>query len=311
MSARERLFVRPALRPGSLRVANRLAPCLLAPCLLAPCLLAPCLLALCLLAPSVSFPASASAQPASGDPLARADAAFEEGRVAEAGRAYEDAIESGALDPDGLARASLRLGIVCALGSEDARAGRHFANALALAPSLPTPEGLSDALAARFEALRSAREGRRVRVVVEVSGEDAPIGVDVRDAPPGLVRTIEIEGTGLRRTHAWDGVRIDFDVPSASRPIAARALDAHGNVIASAGARAAVSNEQSTLTVPALVEPVLAQPGLAAETAPDETPLIESPWLWIAVGVVAIAVGVVIGVTASGDRYVLNAPVVR
>lgn len=240
------------------------------------------LLALCLTA------APAALGAAQADPIGEAEAAFEEGRHEDAERLYRAALESGRLAPPGLARVHLRLAELAALGSTGA-ADRHARFALALDPSLALPETIAI----------DARPTRAARVVLEISGDDAPIGVRVADAPDGLVRVLEVRGAGFERTLSWDGEAREVDPPAEARPIEVRALDAHGNLVAQAG-RAAPPPEP---------EP---EPGPTPEAAASEdTPAIESPWFWVGVGLVVVGVAVAIALSATGTRYLLDAPGIR
>jgi hypothetical protein len=49
----------------------------------------------------------------------------------------------------------------------------------------------------------------------------------------------------------------------------------------------------------------------SGEPAAGGPSLVENPWLWVVVGVVVLGVGLAVGVSASGERFVLDAPVVR
>lgn len=227
-------------------------------------------------------------------PLDAADRAYDEGRIADARRAYEEALELGTLEPSLLVRAYVRLGILAALAGEDALSQRYFEHALALDPVRDTPEELSPRLRARFEVLRAARGGQRV--VLAIDEADDALVLSVRHAPVGLAHGLVVRGAGgFERREAWQGRPVRIEVPDRAGPIEAQLLDVHGNRLARAGARLA---------------PVL------AVTLPEEPErrgrnLLESPWLWVAVGAIVIGIGVTIGVGASGDRYRLEAPVVR
>lgn len=239
----------------------------------------------------------AAAPAAAQDALAGADRAYDEGRLRDAAVAYDDALAAGGLDPARLVRAHLRLGVLSALGGELDRTERHFAAALALDPTRDAPEELSPELRARFEALREARGGRRLSLSLE--REDGAIVITVRDAPEGLARTLEAAGGTWRERVEWTGAPLRLEPPPEALPIEAVLFDAHGNRLARAGARTAPA---------ALVE---ASAPLAPGEATGGRNLLESPWLWVAVGAILIGIGVAIAVSASGDRYLLQPPVVR
>ncbi len=236
-------------------------------------------------------PGRAAAQ----DSLAAADRAYDDGHLQEAAREYGDALATGALDPAALVRAHVRLGVLAALEGDTAAMERHFTVALALDPVRDAPEELSPDLAARFDTLRDAREGRRLALAIDRT-DAAGLQLEVRDAPEGLVRTIVVRGGGdWERRFAWEGEPIAIDPPAVALPVEADALDAQGNRLARAGARIAAP------VIVRVEEPIEApRPGDGARN------LIESPWLWVVVGAVILGVAVAVGVSASGDRYLLE-----
>lgn len=237
---------------------------------------------------------------AQGPSLAEAARAFEEGRFAEAGRAYADALAEPGHEPAELLQIHLRLGIIAALGGDDPAI--HFAIALALDPVLDPPVELSPELRARFEALREAREGRRLSVRIEE--HEARRTVSVHDAPGGLVVALRVRGAGgYERRVPWAGAPIELSAPP---PFWIEALDAHGGVLARAG------DWQSTLSPAAAAATAQRTPPEATPAPPAREPsLIESPWLWIAVAIVVTGVAVAIAFSASGDRWTLGAPILR
>jgi hypothetical protein len=210
-----------------------------------------------------------------------ADRAYDEGRFAEAGRAYEDALATGALDPSGLAHVHLRLGVIAALGGDAALVDRHFVIALAIDPALEAPAELDPARRARFEAMR----GERVRVHAERTG------IVIEGAPAELALSIEARGEGWNRRFPWEGTRITIAPPASALPIDVRLVDPHGNGVA-----------RGRIEAPRVIEPPRTDSG-------EE--IIESPWLWVAIGVILLGVGLAIGFSASGERFVLGAPVIR
>lgn len=266
--ARERLQQRPALRSGALRV-GALAALLLA------------------------LPLAAAPARAQHDPIGDAEAAFAEGRHEDAEGLYRQALQSGRLAPPGLARVYLRLAELAALGSTG-DAARLLGFALALDPALDVPASLGPV----------EPPTRGVRVVLEVSDDDAPIGLRVADAPDTLVRVLEVRGRGFERTLSWDGEPREVDPPADARPIEVRALDTHGNLVAQAGRLAPEEPAPAPTPDPDLTpEP--------EEPAEEGTPAIESPWFWVGVGLVVVGVAVAVAFSASGTRYVLDAPVIR
>jgi len=312
--------------------------------------------------------ACAAAAAAQRSPLEAADVAYARGALGEAGRGYEDALATGSLGPAQLVRAHLRLGVLAALGAEDARAERHFRAALALDPLVEVPDELNLDWRARFEALRRARGGRPLRVVQSV--EERRVVLSVRDAPPGLARTLEVRAGAWGRRFPWEGRPIPVTPPEA--PVQAVVLDAYGNRLASApaggeaqaasrtvpearpsaaaeggpgtggpearpsaaagggpsrasGARGleprprAVAEPASGEASPSEPVPPVIGGGPAAEMGPsqpapredDLSTILKSPWLWIAAGALLLGGGLAVGLTASGERAVLGAPVVR
>jgi tetratricopeptide (TPR) repeat protein len=280
--ARQRLPGVAALRRGALRVARPV-----------------CALGLAL-GPLLGLAVGLCAAPAAAQAAAAADAAYAEGRLSDARDAYARALAAGALEADALVHVHLRLGALAALGQEEARAARHFAAALALAPDAAAPDGLDAEAREAFAAIRHARQGARLRAVVEGADAPAPVRIDVREAPPGLVHALEVRGRGgFSRRLAFRGDAVALDAPAAARPLTVRVLDAHGNVLARAGAPA-----------PDAPPPSEAPPEPPPEPEADAG-LVESPWFWVVVGAVVLGVGLAVGLGASGERYVLDAPVVR
>ena len=246
--------------------------------------------------------ASAGAQ----DRFEAAERARAEARLEEAEQGYRSALESGELTLSEVAHAHLRLAELAFLGEELDAGSRHLRYALSLradAPVAEGPQGMQDAAA----AILVERSQRTLRAVVEVSDPSAPLRIDVRDAPDGLVRTIEVAGpAGFHRTLGWDGEARELDPPVEARPIGVRLLDVHGNRIGSAGVwpspPAAVPPPPPNTPIP-VVE--TGEP--EGEEGGDDA--LENPWLWVAIGVVLVVAGIAVGFSASGDRFTLGAPV--
>ncbi|MFK7986871.1 MAG: hypothetical protein AB8I08_12675 [Sandaracinaceae bacterium] len=235
------------------------------------------------------------AQTSEAQSLSAADRAYADGALAEAGRAYEDALSAGGLSRAQVAHTHLRLAALAALGQEQARFERHAAAALTLDPELPAPV-LEQAYAARFSEL--VGEARRLRL--QLSEADGRVSVEVLGSHE-LVRTVTLRGHGgWARTLPWQGARLTLAPPEASRPLRVEGVDVHGNTVVTAGVeppeRAAGRPEAPTAPV---------------EQQSEESAIIESPWLWIGVGILVVGIGLVVGLTAFGERFVLDAPVVR
>jgi hypothetical protein len=84
--------------------------------------------------------------------------------------------------------------------------------------------------------------------------------------------------------------------PASALPIEVYLLDPHGNRVARAGI--------APIETP---EPIR-EPAPPQQAGDD---LIESPWLWLGVGLVVGGIAIAIGFSASGDRYLLDSPVIR
>jgi hypothetical protein len=225
--------------------------------------------------------------------LADADRAYRTGRFEQAARGYEQAIAAGSLEPSDLVRAHEQLALVAVLNGDAARAEESFAIVLALDPARPAPAELPPEWRERFEAWRTERGGRRLTLSLERAADAFVLGV--HDAPDALARTIEVRGEGhFRQRLAWDGQPLRIEPPPTALPLSAVVLDAHGNRLARAGVRPIAA---ASITQPA--------------TQVAGRSLLESPWLWIAVALVVIGASVAIGVSASGDRYILGPPVIR
>ncbi len=247
----------------------------------------------------------AAAKVRAQDRFAAAESARAESRFDDARRAYEDALASGALGLSEVAHAHLRLAELAFRAESFEEAERHLRYALALRPDAPVSAG-PEAMQAAATIILEERGRRALRAVLEVSDPSSPIRVDLRDAPPGLVRVVLVRGrAGYSRTLAWDGTPQEVTPPAGSRPIGARLLDAHGNALGSAGVWPAP-------TPPVVVPPprVVAEAALAPDPEPEEgDDVIENPWLWVAIGVVLLVAGLAVGFSASGDRYTIGAPV--
>ncbi len=233
--------------------------------------------------------ASSSAQA----PLARAEEHFAQGRLVEAQRAYEDALAGGELDEVSLVRAHERLAVIAERNGDMERAARHVEYALALDPHRGAPEGASDALRESHAELSRERGGRRM--MLGLADEDSVLQINVLHAPEGLARTIEVRGRDWERRMPWDGFPLMVEPPQEAFPIEAFLYDGYGNLLARSG--------PPTIERRITVE--------RPRTLPAQESLIESPWLWVIVGLVVIGAGIAIGVSASGDRFVLGAPVIR
>ncbi|MGE0788392.1 MAG: hypothetical protein AB7S26_22145 [Sandaracinaceae bacterium] len=245
------------------------------------------------------------APPAHAQAPSRADGAYDEGRLDDAAALYGVELESGRLEPAELAHVHLRLAELARLASLDADAEQHLRTALSLTPDAEPPEGLAE-LAARIRA-----EGvGPVRVLIAISDPSTPARIEVTGAPQGLVRTLMVRtGDAEPRAIPWDGT--PREEPSA--PSEVRALDRFGNVVARAGRARASSPPPEEPVPPRILE---TEPGdeqvIEEEQEEDDEPsALENPWLWIAVGLVVVGAGVAIGVSASGERYIVGAPIVR
>lgn len=280
MRPRQRLLVLAALRSGPLRVAG-----------------------LALAATLALTAARAHAQ----DPFEAPERARAEARLEDALAGYRLALESGQLGLSEVAHAHLRLAELAFLGDELEEGTRHLRYALALRPDAPVTDGpqtMQDAAA----AILVERSQRALRAVLEISDASAPIVVDVRDAPDGLVRTLELRGPGdWSRTIPWDGEPRSVEPPAASRPIGVQLRDAHGNLVGAAGVWPAVAPPVA-VPPPDVIPPPDETPAPPPEEE-DEPEFFENPWLWVAIGVILVIAGVAIGFTASGDSYSIGAPV--
>lgn len=274
MRTRERLLDVTAVRSGTLRVAA---------------------FALAFLVPVLGKAQNA---------LERGELARREARIDDAAAAYLEALRSGSLDASEVAHVHLRLAEIAFLGEELEDGLRHLRFALALRPDAPVDDGpltMQDSAA----AILVERAQRRVRALIEVGDASAPIHIDIRDAPEGLVRVVEVRGAGgYSRTVAWDGSPRALDVPVQARPIAIRALDAHGNELARAGDRGVPDVRPS----PVAGELAPIGPPEPPDAAEERDDFFESPWPWLVAGAIVVGVAIAVGASASGERYVVGAP---
>lgn len=260
------------------------------------------------------------------DRFEAAERARAEARLDEAEAAYEAVLSSGELGLSEVAHAHLRLAELSFLGEELEAGTRHLRYALSLRPDAPVddgPQAMRDAAA----AILVERSQRTLRAVLEVSDPSAPIVVDVRDAPEGLVRTLTLRGgEDWSRTVSWDSDPISVHPPAAARPIGVRLFDRYGNTLGSAGVWpapvAAVSApvnappspaEVAAAAVPTPTQPAPTQPAPADSSESSEGEggdnVLENPWFWAAIGVVVVIAVVAVAFTASGESFTLGPPV--
>lgn len=267
----------------------------------------------------VAFVAAASPVPASAQSDARSttqaasqndsvDAAlraYQDGRVEEAERALERALERGESGPETLFTIHRSMGLVQAVMGQQDAARAHFARALAIRPTASTPAELPPQMRALFESLREDATATRIRIEARspVSrSTTTPIHLEALDAPPGWARQVRVrvgEAGWTTTTSLDDGVEVPIPAdawgPGESWVLFADVLDAHGNVIARA--RQVVTADAPVASTPSTVPMSSASPETGGGTVFDEA------WFWILVGtVVAAAVAIPITLELTADN---------
>jgi hypothetical protein len=210
---------------------------------------------------------------------------------------YLAALSTGELDAREVARMHAALGVIAAMDHTFERADAHFHAAAALDPAVELTGAIDEGVRERFETIRRARGGLRIALSAERDGSQ--IVLTARHVPADLALAIEVRaGETWHRRFPWEGRPLRVEPPAHAVEVAL--LDAYGNRIAMASVEAA---RPAVLPAPALEEPL--------RERPPEIEFLESPWLWIGAALVVIGIGVLVGFTASGDRFVVGPPVVR
>lgn len=182
----------------------------------------------------LAFSPAALAQGSAG--LERAVALYQDGALPEARGAFDAALHTGGLAPADLARVHWHLGVLQAITGEATDAERSFVLALSVDPELEVPRELPPEGQAIFERARARSEAAALEadasealtlphaLPVRFSG-DAALADQVRVTIEGTVRTVAL-GPLLLRPEDFGEAR--------ERELRLEALDAHGNVSATA-----------------------------------------------------------------------------
>lgn len=239
-----------------------------------------------------------------------AEALYRRGDLPGALEAFERTLQAGGLEGTALARVHWHLGILHAIVGQLDVARADFALALAVDPSLPTPDELPPERQALFEEVRASSvraelhleplevdpEGETLlRVVAPRFAARTRLEITPPDAEPWSVETSTREAT--IEAAAWRG---------ATRvTVRAVAFDAHGNVVA---------HTSTSLVAPRASTPEEDPSQYALPTAEPnrERSAAASPWLWLGVGAVVVG-GVVAAVLLSSrdPRFEAEPSVVR
>lgn len=223
-----------------------------------------------------------------------ADALWDEGELRQAREAYRRALDAGGLEPSQTAKAHLRIGIIAAAYGDDETANAAFRRALAIEPALPAPADLSPAQRDVFEEVRAQSRPIEVRALeTERTAERVVLtarvtGGELFGATAALVRDGE-QSERLELTTADFGTLTEL-------PLAAVAVDEHGNVVALA--TESVNAPRAT--------------GAPPSRTPTEEPQEEGSrrGLFIALGIVAavivvgaVGLGLALGLGDESPQY--------
>jgi len=181
---------------------------------------------------------------ADGASVASAEATYARGALRAANRLFLASLREPGHTREELVRIHLHLGIIAGASGAERTSSAHFAIALALEPTLPTPVELAGRDRARFEQARPARP-LAVSIVAPAHtppGHPITIDMELSNAPPHTVDHLELtcggqsvpveaigRGTELRGGRAT----VSPDTcPGSNVTIVATARNAFGGVLA-------------------------------------------------------------------------------
>jgi len=265
-----------------------------------------------------SGPAATWAQGA----VAPALAAYQRGELDQAAQLFRQALETPGNSPETLVVIHRHLGILASASGDHEAARAAFEVSLALDPEQEAPSELGGAQRAPFDAARTAREGRRLRVEVQLPpaavAAGAEVAVAATDAPEALVDAMRIRVRSGERPEWF--LRLDgagphtVAIPSsaisvgAATTVTAEALDRHGGVVGTAQEALLLSTIRGGGAVDG--------PDLPASSPTDRVvrrSRHDLTWLWITLGVVggvlvAGAITFTAIVYASDHQYAVGPP---
>ena len=245
------------------------------------------------------------------DALGEAEAAYERGSSSQAQQRLEEALASGELRAEGLARAHRLLGILAVARRDDEASTRHFTYSLALDGNQTTPAELYREAVERYEALRATPSVRIDAGAGDIDAEGAhDVRVDVV-APSGLVTTIEVNSGASAASvpHRGEPISVPGSVAAGAQiDYRIQALDEHGNQVAATvlEVRRPQASDVETETVDpsaAVIDPEEVARQHHVPEPPPEAPPSRKPLriaLGVAIALVVVGAAVGVGVWAAG-----------
>lgn len=262
--------------------------------------------------------ASAAAAQEPADRFAQGEAAYAEVDLEAALTHYQAAWRGGIEDGARLALVHLRLGTLHAMLGRADEARGHFAVAVALDPSLEAPAELPPALRGLFDAAMEARAPYEVNTEQIEAGPPTRLRITASASLEGVAETLSV-------TVADDAPR----APSAEAPfeltvplsafaerdtvrVVARALDAHGGLLAASQIDVERPVPAVAVSFPDAPPPVRLPDASPAQDDDDEG-ILASPWFWLTSALVMLAAGglaVGLAVGLGQDVYEFGPPTV-
>lgn len=257
--------------------------------------------------------AFALASPARAQDADAAIAAFDEGRLSEAGPLLLEALQSGRLGAVEWSEVHRRLGTLSAARGEMERAREHFRAALVVAPDREPPPELGPDGIALYEAARRSQGPAPITLTLAEGDEVSTIVVRLQNLPDDVLAEVLLSaGAERRRVSASEAsAGVTLALLDRARLVEARVHDRFGNTVAAGElqrADAVVVPDPDTIEDPDAIEsPARLDP--AAQEAERRRVRRRRAAIATAVVIVLGAVAAGVAVYASGRVGVEVVPV--
>lgn len=231
---------------------------------------------------------------------------------------YEAAWREGIEDRGRLALVHLRLGTLHAMLGREQEARSAFAVAVALDASLEAPPELPPALQGLFEDAMEARSAYTLDAEVLEAGPPTAIRVTPSASLEGVAETLSVAVDGDAPQTPTADAPSEFTLPLSrfaeddTLVVLARALDAHGGVLAETRVDVARPAPRVAVAFPDSPPAPLPNPALPPDDEGDGD-VFASPWFWLTGALVVLAVGgltVGLAVGLGQDVYTFGRPTV-